>query len=164
MEIYSLIFDQLVCKFEEIRDTLRKGIAQLEDDQLNYRPNDESNTIANLVVHIEGNIHQRIGTGLHGYEDVRSRENEFSRELHVTKDELLYRIDNSFKLLLDSIKELQNEDLLRRIEVRGKAKSVYEVLQQCASHYSEHLGQILYLAKICLGSSYTTTSIYKKTF
>ncbi|PWV94436.1 uncharacterized protein DUF1572 [Paenibacillus cellulosilyticus] len=164
MEIYNLIFTQLVSKFEEIRDTLKKGIEQLEDDDLNYRPNYESNTIANLVVHIEGNINQRIGTGLHGFQDVRSRDNEFSRELYVSKDELLNKIDNSFKLLIESIKELSNEDLLRSIEVRGKAKIVYEVLQQCASHYSEHLGQILYLVKICLGSSYKTTSIYKKTF
>jgi len=164
MDIYILIIAQLVRKFEEIRDTMKKGIDQLEDDEVNYRPNYESNTIANLVVHIEGNIIQRIGTGIHGYQDERSRDNEFSRELYVSKEELLNRIDSSFKLLIESIKELQNEDLLREIQVRGKPKTIYEVLQQCATHYSEHLGQILYLTKVCLGSSYKTTSIYKKTF
>ncbi|MDN4600618.1 DinB family protein [Paenibacillus sp. F6_3S_P_1C] len=164
MEIYELIFVQLISKFEEIRDTLKKGIDQLGDDELNYRPNYESNTIANLVVHIEGNIYQRIGTGIHGHQDIRARDNEFSRELYVSKEELINRIDKSFKLLIESIKDLENEDLLRTIEVRGKAKTIYEILQQCASHYSEHLGQILYLTKLCLGSSYNTTSIYKKHF
>ncbi|GMK37174.1 hypothetical protein PCCS19_02270 [Paenibacillus sp. CCS19] len=164
MEIYELIFVQLVCKFEEIRDTLKKGLEQLDDDDINYRPNNESNSIANLVVHIEGNINQRIGTGIHGHRDIRSRDHEFSRDLNVSKDELIDKIDKSFKLLIESVKELQNEDLVRTIEVRGKAKTIYEILQQCASHYSEHLGQILYLAKICLGASYKTTSIYKKSY
>lgn len=164
MDISTLIFAQLVRKFEEIRDTLKKGIDQLDDEEVNFRPDYESNTIANLVVHIEGNILQRIGTGLHGYQDERSRENEFSRELYVTKDDLLNRIDHSFAFLIESTKKLQYEDLLREIEVRGKPRTIYEVLQQCASHYSEHLGQILYISKICLGSSYKTTSIYKKTF
>lgn len=164
MEIHKIIFVQLISKFEEIRDTLKKGIDQLDDNQINYRPNYESNTIANLVVHIEGNIYQRIGTGIHGHLDVRSRDNEFSRELYVSKVELINRIDQSFKLLIESVQELQNEDLLRKIEVRGKEKTIYEILQQCAAHYSEHLGQILYLAKMCLGASYSTTSIYKKSF
>lgn len=69
MEIYNIIFAQLVSKFEEIRDTMKKGIDQLNNAELNYRPNHESNTIANLVVHIEGNIKQRIGTGICGYQD-----------------------------------------------------------------------------------------------
>lgn len=164
MEIYNLIFAQLVSKFEEIRDTMKKGIDQLNDDELNYRPNYESNTIANLVVHIEGNINQRIGSGICGYQDVRSRDHEFSREIYVSKEDLLKRIDNSFDFLVENIKKLQNEDLLRKIEVRGKDKTIYEVLQQCATHYSEHLGQILYITKICLDSSYKMTSIHKKTF
>lgn len=134
MEIYTIIFVQLVSKFEEIRDTMKKGINQLNDEECNYRPNFESNTIANLVVHIEGNIYQRIGTGIHGHRDLRSRENEFSRELYISKDELLNRIDESFKLLIETISELTNEDLFRRIEVRGGQKTIYEVLQQCATH------------------------------
>ena len=164
MEIYKVIFAQLIGKFEEIRDTMKKGLYQLNDSDLNYRPNYESNTIANLVVHIEGNIYQRIGTGIHGHPDKRSRENEFSREMYITKDELFNRIDDSFKFLIDTINELQDEDLLRKIEVRDKQKTIYEVFQQCVAHYSEHLGQILYLAKICLGELYKTTAIHKKTF
>ncbi|MBD3922934.1 DUF1572 family protein [Paenibacillus sp. PR3] len=164
MDIYNLIFVQLISKFEEIRDTMKKGIDQLDDNELNFRPNYESNTIANLVVHIEGNINQRIGTGIHGYQDIRSRSDEFNRELYVSKDDLLNRIDDSFNFLIDNVKELHNEDLLRKIDVRGKEKSIYEVLQQCATHYSEHLGQILYITKICRGSSYNLTSIHKKTY
>lgn len=160
MDIFPIVINQLTAKYEEIRTTLLKAITQLSNEQLNWRPNRESNSISNLVLHIAGNINQRIGTGLLGLSDRRNRDEEFDVNLFMTKDQLIVLVDESFDRLVKTTRELAMEDLLRTQQVRGHSRFTYEVLQQCAAHYSEHLGQILYIAKICLGSEYKTTSIY----
>ncbi|HAQ3752440.1 DUF1572 domain-containing protein [Rhodococcus hoagii] len=91
----------------------------------------------------------------------RDRDKEFITDLFVTKEQLHVRINNSFNLVIDTIGKLEDEDLFGTQIVRGKERTTYEVLQQCATHYSEHLGQVLYIAKLCLREDYITTSIYK---
>uniref|UniRef100_UPI003555EED8 DUF1572 family protein n=1 Tax=Alicyclobacillus tolerans TaxID=90970 RepID=UPI003555EED8 len=36
------------------------ALKQFNDDDVNWRVNDMSNSIANLVVHVVGNLHQRF--------------------------------------------------------------------------------------------------------
>ncbi|WP_202887096.1 DUF1572 family protein [Cohnella zeiphila] len=43
--------------------------------------------------------------------------------------------------------------------VRGKERSNLDLLHQCAAHYSEHMGQIFYIAKQCLKNDYQSTSL-----
>lgn len=160
MEIYQIIFDQLIKKYEELKVTLLNVIQQLNTEQLNWRFNNESNSIANLIIHIAGNINQRIGSGILALPDTRDRNEEFDQNLYVSKDQIVVIVENSFTLLIQTTKNMNKEDLLKTIQVRDKSRFTYEVLQQCANHYSEHLGQIIYIAKICLGSHYQTTSIY----
>ncbi|WP_198027763.1 DUF1572 family protein [Paenibacillus forsythiae] len=50
---------------------------QLSDEQVNWRPNDSSNSIANLMVHISGNINERISKGINNKDFIRNRDEEF---------------------------------------------------------------------------------------
>jgi len=46
---YDFNRDWLVKKVEEIRRRTLKGISQLDDEQLNWRPNESSHSISTLV-------------------------------------------------------------------------------------------------------------------
>lgn len=161
MNLSSLILDHFNSKFLEIKSTLLKALNQLDDHQVNWRLNEQSNSIANLIVHIQGNVNQRIGTALLGCEDKRNRDDEFDTALVVSKDELVQIVTDSFDLVFYALNNLSTNDLFTEHNIRGKQRTTYEMLAQCVSHYSEHLGQILYIAKMCLGEAYATTSIYK---
>ncbi|MWC26876.1 DUF1572 family protein [Paenibacillus sp. MMS18-CY102] len=54
----------LAAKFEEIRKRILKALEQLDDEQVNWRPNDASHSISTLIKHIEGNILERIAKGI----------------------------------------------------------------------------------------------------
>jgi hypothetical protein len=43
--------------------------------------------------------------------------------------------------------------------VRKRERTNLDMLHQCAAHYSEHMGQILYIAKQILKEKYKSTSI-----
>lgn len=146
-------------KFEEIRRRLTKAIEQLDDEQVNWRPNDHCLSIATLIRHIGGNIQERIESGmLHRKTPPRSREEELTHR-DVPRDELLRMIDERFALVIETVRALSDEALAETQTVRGKQRTNLDMLHQCAAHYSEHMGQIFYIAKQLLGERYVSTSI-----
>src|ERR1700685_3532422 len=59
-------------------DTITKCCDQLTEAQMWHRGGDHENSIANLLLHLEGNIRQWILHGVAGHPDVRTRDAEFS--------------------------------------------------------------------------------------
>jgi uncharacterized damage-inducible protein DinB len=151
----------LTQKFEEIQRRLLAVIDQLNDEELNWRPNEESNSVANLVVHIEGNIKERIVQGILHREYVRDREAEFE-EMIRTKQQLISIVNESFWELVETAREATEQTLMQKQWVRGKERANADILMQCTAHFSEHLGQVLYIGKLLKGGEYVTTSIPRK--
>src|SRR6185312_10301828 len=64
-----------------LRDFLPKIAAcanKLSDDDIWWRPNDTSNSIGNLLLHLSGNVRQWIVSGVGGAPDARDRPREFA--------------------------------------------------------------------------------------
>ncbi|PFG05293.1 DinB family protein [Bacillus sp. es.034] len=162
MDINQIIINNLVTKFVQIKSRMLSVINQLSNDDINWRPNEESNSISNLVIHIAGNIHQRIEVGICGLPDKRERDEEFNINKIVSKEEAIEIIESHFEILDKTIKNLEYEEYLRPQKVRSNEVTILEVLLQCASHFSEHLGQILYIGKMRLNNEYISTSIPRK--
>lgn len=151
----------LVKKFEEIQRRTLSVINQLTDEELNWRPNDSSNSISNLVIHIQGNVNERIRSGIHHTGAVRNRDEEFEAVLK-SKDELIAITKDTYKTEIETIQSLQEETWMSTQIVRGKARTNLDILLQCAAHFSEHLGQMIYIAKMFKNLEYISTSIPRK--
>ncbi|MEK0316256.1 DUF1572 family protein [Cohnella sp. 56] len=148
----------LAKKFLEIQRRILKAIDQLSDEQVNWKPNEVSHSIANLIQHIEGNIQERIFKGILHQDIVRDREAEFSKG-SLSKKELTLIVENRFNFVIELIGRLSQQELEQTQIVRNKERTNLDMLHQCAAHYSEHMGQIFYIAKLCLDHSYQSTSI-----
>ena len=148
----------LRAKFEEILERTVKAIEQLNDDQLNWRPNGSSHSIATLIKHIEGNALERIAKGILNQEIQRDREEEL---LHpcIGKEELLERITRCLETTIEIVIDLPSEKFSETQQVRKRERTNLDMLHQCAAHYSEHMGQILYIAKLQLAELYKSTSL-----
>ncbi|MDF2671173.1 MAG: hypothetical protein K0R67_3479 [Paenibacillus sp.] len=153
--------DWLVDKYEELEQRTLKAIEQLNETQLNWLPNESSNSIANLIVHIRGNIVERVSTGILHKELVRDRESEFD-QMHVGKDELISLWRDTLAELISTTRAMTPEQFVETQQVRNKTRTHADVLLQVATHISEHAGQMLYIAKICLDDGYKTTTIPKR--
>ncbi|MFS0883484.1 DUF1572 family protein [Metabacillus niabensis] len=133
----------------ELELRLIKTISSLNDEDLNWRPNNKSNSIANLVIHISGHIHQRIEVGIMQEKDWRNREAEFSRDLFVRKESLINTIHTSFSRFMNVVEALTEEEMLKRQVLSGnRTQTNEEIMLRCLEHYSEHLGQIIYISKM----------------
>ncbi|MEJ2615183.1 MAG: DUF1572 family protein [Ignavibacteriaceae bacterium] len=148
--------------FEKYKAMGDKTFAQLEEKDFHYSPDEESNTIAVIIQHVSGNLISRFTDFLtsDGEKQTRNRDMEFE-EQQLTQTELIKKWNDSWKVLLDTLNNLTNEDLSKTIYIRKEAHSIVDALNRSLTHTAYHIGQIVYLAKHIRKNSWKTLSIPK---
>jgi hypothetical protein len=140
-----------------------KALIQVKDDELFKIVNDESNSIAVLMKHLSGNMIHRW-TYLYKLDDEkpkRNRDREFLIESDDTTERIYYFWEMGWQQLFNLIDGLSINDLSRIIQIRWKKYSVIEALNRQLTHYSLHVGQIIFLSKYFRGKTWETLSIPK---
>jgi len=149
-------------KLLDLRKRGAAAIAQLSDDDVNWRPNDESNSVVNLVVHMAGNLHQTIEGAVGGRPAARDRDLEFNtRELH-TRASITEMFERAMTGAADVVAGLTPADLTRPLVIRGRDTNVLAQLFTVCTHLSEHVGQLMYIAKLKAGPAYQVLSVAHK--
>jgi len=108
----------------------------------------ESNSIANIVKHLAGNMRSRWTDFLttDGEKPDRNRDAEFETP-PKTRAELLAMWESGWKVLFEALEPLTEADLTRTVTIRGEPHSVMQAINRQIAHYSYHVGQIVLLAK-----------------
>ena len=122
-------------------------LSALTEDQLWWRPNEQSNSVANLLIHLAGSNRHYLQHVVAGESFERDRAAEFAARGTATKSELdaLWRESViSTERVLSSIAA---DRLMDTTERGGKPTTVLQVLLHVSHHNAVHMGQIVYLAK-----------------
>ncbi|GAA0371283.1 DinB family protein [Bacillus horti] len=145
----EILRSHLKSQLVEMDNKLENILRDLNDEDVNWRENDASNSIANLIVHISGHVKQRIGHQISGEADVRDRDAEFDIQMFMGKKELMEISRVAFSEFAKVLDQLSENQLLHKQEVKaGQIMSNIELMLRCVIHYSEHIGQIIYIAKM----------------
>lgn len=139
-----------------------KAIHQLSEEQVLQKPNEASNSIALIVHHLTGNMISRFTDFLttDGEKPWRNREAEFN-EAYPNKAAMLVAWEKGWACLFTALDAMKPEDLSRLIYIRNEGQSVLEAFQRQLAHYSSHVGQIVYQAKVLKGDDFVSLSIPK---
>jgi len=152
-----------ICRkvFRQYKELGEKAIAQLDEEQLNWAPSKESNSIALIVKHLYGNMLSRWTDFLttDGEKEWRDRDGEFETDKPLTQAELNKIWNDGWTLFLHTLDSLTDADLDKIVKIRGEDHTVIEALQRQTAHYSSHIGQIIYLAKACKDKDWNSLSI-----
>jgi len=143
-----------------IRELGWKTIQQLASDKLNWQYNEESNSITQIVKHLSSNMLSRWTDFLNtdGEKEWRHRDQEFETEnLNFEQIEILW--NKGWDCLQGTISSLQAEDLERIVYIRNQGHTVVEAINRQLSHYSYHIGQIVYLGKMIQDGHWKSLSI-----
>src|SRR6185369_12984257 len=92
-DLAKAITDEARGELRSCQRRIRHCVDQLTDEQVWWRTGEAFNSIANLVLHLTGNIEQRINSTLGGRPDFRDRPAEFAARGPIAKTELLARFD-----------------------------------------------------------------------
>lgn len=146
-------------QFEYYKLLGEKTFAQVPEEKLSWQINPESNSMATIVKHLAGNMISRWTDFFQsdGEKPWRNREAEFNNDL-VTREAMLELWEKGWSALLTTLNSLQEEDLGKIIYIRNQGHTVMEAINRQLAHYPYHIGQIVFLGKICAGS-WTSLSI-----
>lgn len=137
-----------VNRIEENTKKIRKCFAELDEKDIWKYPNESSNSIGNMILHLCGNIRQYIISSLGSSEDIREREKEFSTRGGFDKKELAERLDEILTGAISVLKKVDAENLLKVRSVQGYRYSGLGIIYHVVEHYSYHTGQIIFFTKI----------------
>ena len=108
----ALIREVLYRLYDECLPRILRCLDQLDEEKIWWRPNESSNSIGNLVLHLSGNVRQWIYAGLGRNEDVRNRSWEFDERTRVSKIELTEKLASTMELVRPVILNVPVEELL----------------------------------------------------
>lgn len=146
-------------RLAELARRIGRVLERLDDDDLAWRPNEESNSIGNLVLHVAGNLRQRVVSALGGAPDTRDRDAEFNTRGPFRRAALREALDGAVQAADAVLAQLPPDRLGQPVRVRDAEQPVLEVLLGVVAHMAEHAGQIVYIAKMRLGPRWETLSV-----
>lgn len=149
-------------QFEYYKMLGEKSFAQLTDEQLFVKPNEESNSVAIIVTHLWGNMLSRWTDFLtsDGEKDWRNREAEFEIQ-SMDRKALLNLWEEGWQCLFRALDSLTPADLGKIIYIRNQGHTVTEAILRQLAHYPYHVGQIVFLAKWFTDTQWQSLSIPK---
>jgi uncharacterized damage-inducible protein DinB len=127
---------------------IERCLEQLTDAQMWFRPNEASNSIGNLVLHLCGNARQWIVAGVGDSPDRRDRDSEFRQRKIIPKAELLELLRTTINEVGQVLADLDSNVILERRTIQGKDVEVLEAIFHVTEHFSMHTGQIILLTKM----------------
>lgn len=137
---------------DEYLPKIRAAVAPLDEADLWWRPNAASNSIANLLLHLAGNIRQWIVAGVGGAPDHRDRAAEFAARQGAGVDAVLAIFEDAVANAAAVLAEFPAARLAERVVVQGRHPTVLEAVYHVVEHCSMHAGQILWIVKARTGA------------
>ncbi len=120
----------------------------LSDRQVWWRPHRTSNSIGNLVLHLEGNVRQWILSGLGGQPDRRQRDLEFVERGPIPRLALLDHLRRTVIAAGRVISKMSPRDLRRPRLIQGFRVTGLKAVAHVTEHFAYHTGQIIYSTKL----------------
>ena len=147
-------------QFQYFKMLGEKTFAQLEDEDLFWQYNPESNSIAITVKHISGNMLSRWTDFLttDGEKEWRNREAEFDSDIR-SREQMLKKWDEGWDCLFKALDSVNEDNFDTIIYIRNMGHTITEAINRQLAHYSYHIGQIVYIGRMIKGSDWESLSV-----
>ena len=133
---------------EEYWPRLRSCVESLSDQQLWWRPNESSNSVGNLVLHLDGNVRQWLVTSFRRLNDQRDRPAEFNERRVIPSSALLEQLGATLNDASDVLASLDESELLATFTIQGYTVTGLQAVYHVVEHFGMHYGQIVYITKL----------------
>jgi hypothetical protein len=132
----NIFLDSVIKRFTEYKNLGEKTFEQLTEEELHFRPNEESNSISIIIQHLHGNMLSRWTNFLteDGEKSWRKRDDEFEVK-KLSKGELLELWQQGWNVLLQSLTNLTKNDLQKTITIRSQPLIVTDAILRQLAHY-----------------------------
>jgi Protein of unknown function (DUF1572) len=137
---------------------IRHCVAQLDDQRVWWRPHESQNSIGNLLLHVTGNLRERLLAIVAGQSHERQRAAEFAERAVIAKDVLLGRLEAVVALCEQVLDGLVSAQLLALRSYQGLNQrfdlDVLSVIFRTLLHLAGHAQEIVFMTRLQLGEAY----------
>ena len=130
---------------------IERCLDRLETHDIWWRPNERSNSIGNLILHLCGNVTMWILGGVGNLPFERNRQLEFDERTEIPADDLSRRLREVMRQADEVLSRIGGNTLLDRRSIQGYDVNVLEAIYHVVEHFGMHTGQIILLAKARVG-------------
>ena len=127
---------------------IRAAVDSVTDEQLWWRPNETSNSIGNLVLHLSGSLNLYLNRNIGGFSYERDREAEFSERGPIDRRKLMAIFDAMVANAEKTFDKLTPEKLAGPSTEPGRYDYLVDDLINITTHLANHAGQIVWIAKM----------------
>ena len=138
-------------RMRDCHETIAKCCDQLNEEQMGHRGGEHENSVANLLLHLEGNMRQWILHGVAGNPDVRQRDAEFSLTPTTDAATARARFNATLEEAAEVIAALPPARLLETTDPQPNGTwrncTILVAIYRVVGHVDHHTGQIILLTK-----------------
>src|SRR5436305_10913054 len=152
------------------RNSLAEGLRkvehcvhQLNEEQVWWRPAPQMNSVANLMLHLAGNLRQWIVSGVGGARDVRNRPEEFADRSELPKGNILSMLRSTVREADGLMEKLPLEKLGEPRRIQGFETTALAAIFDCIAHFHGHVQEMTHMTRVQLGSKYQFDFVPKGT-
>jgi uncharacterized damage-inducible protein DinB len=127
---------------------IRAAVETLPADRLWWRPNESTNSVGNLLLHLSGNVRQWLISGVGRQPDVRKRNMEFAARGGANAAGMLEGLDATIREADNVLRALLPSELQERRQIQARDTTVMEAVYHVVEHFAGHTGQIIWIAKM----------------
>jgi len=133
---------------QQYRPWIEACLEKLSEEEVWWRPHENSNSAGNLILHLCGNVRQWLVHGVGGAPDTRDRDAEFAERGPLPKAELLARLQQVLAEVELVLRQVTAADLPQPRRIQGFEQTIMSAIFHVVEHFSYHTGQIIYLTKM----------------
>ena len=142
------IVENAMYRMDESTRMIKKSLSEISEEEIWQKPNASLNSIANLILHLCGNMTQYVISSIGEIDDNRNRDAEFSVNSGLTKAELLHKLEDTVDSVKRVIFDSTADKLIKVRSVQGMSFSGVGAIMHAVEHYSYHTGQIAFYVKL----------------
>jgi uncharacterized damage-inducible protein DinB len=130
---------------------IERCLEVLSDEDVWWRASEGSNSIGNLLLHLEGSTRTWIMNVAGGSRVERDRQREFDEREQVPRAELLARLKRTLAEADEVLARLDTGALPERRRTPWEEVTVLWAVYHAVEHFAMHAGQVIMLAKMRSG-------------
>jgi uncharacterized damage-inducible protein DinB len=120
----------------------------ITDEDLWWRPDEQSNALGNILLHLIGSNRLYIGYGVGARPIERDRAAEFTARSNPARADIARAWHDTVQMMREVFGELTPSHLMRTTDRTGKPTTIASILLHASHHTAAHMGQIVWITKM----------------
>ena len=154
--------DSITKQFQYYKHLGDKTFVQLEEQELFWQYNEDSNSIAIIVNHLWGNMRSRWTDFLtsDGEKEWRKRDEEFE-DIIQSREDCIKKWEAGWSCLFEALATINEDNFNSLVYIRNQGHTLTEAIHRQLAHYAYRVGQMVYIGKMIQGENWESLSIPK---